>query len=315
MGTAVSNRLVIRPENRQRPVRRWLRPGRKSRAAGYLYISGACVYLGIFVLYPIARSVWLSLTNQSLLGTGHYVGLSNYRALIRDGSLQQSLAVTAIYVICVSAFAMAVGLGSALFVDRLRTARTLVRTVLTLPWVIPTLVIGLLFSVILSVHTGVVNSILTDLGLGRVGWLTSDRMALLSVILVTVWNLFPFAMLVSLAALQSVPTEYYEAAMLDGASYLVIVRRIILPYIRPTLHVVGLFLVIWAFQQFQIIWLLTEGGPINGTNVLIIDLYKTAFVGDQIGTAAAIGVVGLVASTLVTLLFFAVDSPMRRKVR
>lgn len=311
-GTTSSDTRVLTQARRNRRSDR--RQQRRRYSPGYAYIAAALVYLAIFILYPMGRSVWLSLTNENLLYPGRYVGLENYRKLFSRGDITHSLITTLVYVACVSVVALGLGLAGALFVDRLKSksARATVRTLLTLPWVVPTLVIGLLFSIILSLNTGVVNSLLSNVGIGPIGWLTGDRIALISVTLVTAWNLFPFAMLVNLAALQSVPSELYEAAMLDGANYRNIVRRIILPYIRPTVKVVALFLVIWAFQQFQIIWFLTQGGPINGTDVLIIKLYKTGFIGDDLGTASAIGVVGLILSIIVTSIFFAIASPMRR---
>lgn len=261
----------------------------------------------------MVRSILLSFTNENLLYPGHYVGMENYRYIVDNGGLVQSLIVTLIYVAAVSTVSLAIGLIAALVVEQLRSSKLIARTLLTLPWVVPTLVTALLFAYIFSVHTGIINSLLSYVGLHPRGWLTNNTLALVSVSLVTAWYLFPFAMLVLLAAIQSVSSELYEAASLDGASYRIMAQRITIPAISPTIRIVALFLVIWAFQQFQIIWILTEGGPINGTNVLIINLYKTGFVSNNIGQAAAIGVIGLVLSALITTAFFLMGSPMKQR--
>lgn len=291
-----------------RSRRRW-----HANRAAYAYVAGAVAYLAVFVLYPIGKAIWISLTQTDLLTptTNQFIGLENYQNLLESGTIQHTLWLTLIFVIAVTALSMLAGVGSALLVETLATGKGTVRTVLALPWTIPSVVIALLFDLILNQRVGVVNNVLTSVGLPPVNWLTDDRLAMVSVISVTVWNLFPFVMLVTMAALQTVPAELYDSASVDGASGWAMARRITLPYIAPALQIISLFLIIWSFQQFQVLWIMTQGGPINGTDVVSIELYRTAFLFNDLGRASAIGVIALIPSLLITLLYFRVANPMK----
>ena len=282
-----------------------------SRAA-YAYVLAAFLYLVVFVLYPIGNAIWISLTRTDLLSPtkNAYVGLQNYQGLLDSGLLQHTLWLTIIFVAAVSMLSMLVGVGAALLVETLVTGKATARTLLALPWTIPGVVIALLFSLILDQRIGVVNQTLQLGNLPPINWLTDDTVAMLSVIGVTVWNLFPFVMLVTMAALSTVPAELSESASVDGAGSWAMARHITLPYIAPTLSIISLFLIIWAFQQFQVLWIMTQGGPIDGTDVISIALYRTAFLFNDLGSASAIGVVALIPALLITLFYFRVTKPM-----
>jgi multiple sugar transport system permease protein len=289
--------------------------GRRANRVAYAYIVAAFAYLVVFVLYPIGKAIWISLTKTALLTptTNQFIGLENYQNLVDSGTIQHTLGLTVVFVVAVSVLSMVAGVGSALLIETLTRGKGTARTLLALPWTIPSVVIALLFDLILNQRVGVVNHLLTSAGMAPINWLTEDGLALLSVIGVTVWNLFPFVMLVTVAALQTVPTELYDSASVDGADGWAMARQITLPYIAPTLQVVSLFLIIWAFQQFQVLWIMTQGGPINGTDVVSIELYRTAFLFNDLGTASAIGVIALIPSLLITLFYFRVANPMRAR--
>jgi len=171
----------------------------------------------------------------------------------------------------------------------------------------PTLVVGLLFALIFDPNIGVLNYVLHFAGIGKIGWVTNNSLALWSVAAVSVWTVFPFVMLVTLAALGSVEGELYDESAVDGASVWQTLRFVTLPTIAPSLRIVALLTVIWSFQLFQVTWVLTEGGPINGTNFLIINLYKTGFIDQQLGSAASIGVIGLGFSVCATVAYFLLE--------
>lgn len=288
--------------------------GRRGNRAAYAYILAAFAYLVLFVLYPMGKAIWLSLTSTDLLtpASNQFIGLSNYQSLLQAGTIDHALVVTAIFTVAVTTGSMLAGVASSLLVETLVAGKATVRTLLALPWAIPPVVIALLFTVVFDLRIGVINRLLALVGLSPVGWLTNDTLALGTVVAVTVWNLFPFVMLVTIAALQTIPTELFDAAAVDGAGRWDMARHISLPFIAPTLQIIALFVVIWSFQQFQIIWLMTQGGPIDGTNLLSIELYRTAFLNDNLGRAAAIGVIGLVPALAVTLLYFRVANPLGR---
>ena len=289
--------------------------GRRGNRVAYAYLAAAFIYLAVFVLYPIARAVWISLTKTSLLtpNTNEFIGLQNFEKLIGSGAIQHTLWLTMVFVVAVTSISMVVGVGAALLIEALRRGKGTARTLLALPWTIPSVVIALLFDLILNQRVGVVNHVLATVGGAPVNWLTDPRLAMVSVIGVTVWNLFPFVMLVTMAALQTVPSEIYDSAKTDGADGWAMARRITLPYIAPTLQVISLFLIIWSFQQFQVLWILTQGGPMNATSIVSIELYRTAFLFNDLGKASAIGVIALVPSLLITLIYFRVANPMERR--
>jgi multiple sugar transport system permease protein len=291
-----------------------LRPRHRRRGnrAAYAYIAAAFAYLALFVLYPIGKAIWLSLTTTNLLTptSSSFIGLSNYQHLFDAGTIQHTLWLTAIFVFAVTLGSMLAGVASALLVETLVAGKATARTLLALPWTIPSVVIALLFTLIFDQRIGVNNRLLEMVGQPAVNWLTDDTIALGTVVGVTVWNLFPFVMLVTLAALQTVPAELYDAASVDGAGRWDTARLITVPFIAPTLQVISLFLIIWAFQQFQVLWIMTQGGPINGTDVISIELYRTAFLSDDLGSASAIGVIALIPALAITLVYFRVARPV-----
>src|SRR5439155_9473316 len=151
------------------------------------------------------------------------------------------------------------------------------------------------------------NRLTAAVGLGRHGWLTEPGWALPAVTAVSIWKVFPFVMLVVLAALQTVPQELYESARVDGAGGYVVFRRIVLPHLVPTLRVVALLMTIWSLRRFEIIWLLTQGGPVDATNTVVIDVYREAFVNSDLGLSAATGAIGLVLSGIATVVYFVLE--------
>jgi len=299
-----SGRLRLGPS----VVRRRLQP------SGYAYVALGFIYLGVFILYPMGRTIWYSLTNAVLTSptAGSFVGLANYRELISSGQLGQSLYITLMYVCVVTSASMVLGVGCALLLERVAVGKTVLRTALALPWAMPSIATGVFFSIAFDPNIGILNELLRRAHLAPVPWLTNNDVAFWSVCLVTVWTLFPFVMLVSIAALQGVPKELYDSASVDGASTWAQIRYVTLPSIAPTLRVVAVFEVIWTFQLFQLAYVLTGGGPINGTNFLVINLYKTAFDNQQLGSASAIGVVGLVVAAVFVTVHLLVERRAER---
>ena len=157
------------------------------------------------------------------------------------------------------------------------------------------------------------NAGLRALGIGEQGWLIDPALGLLSVSIASIWKVFPFVMLVVLAALQSVPAELREAARVDGADALNVFKSAVVPHVIPTIRVVALLMTIWSIRRFEIIYLLTGGGPIDATNTIVISVYREAFQNSDLGRAAAIGILGLCLSMVVTVVYFLVDRRETRK--
>lgn len=291
-------------------------PLRRRRDWGrYVFIVPAIAYLAVFAITPMVRGLWLSFTNTKLINPsgGSFIGVENYTYLFGSDPFWNSVWTTIVYTAVTVVFSLLLGAGAALALNRAFRGRAIARALITFPYAMPTVAASLIFIWIYNPASGVLNEAAGALGFGQVGWLTDPQYGLFSVLLATIWKVFPFVMLVVLAALQSVPEELHEATRIDGADALSAFRAIVLPHIMPTLRVVALLMTIWSIRRFEIIYLLTGGGPVETTNTIVVSIYRRAFSDQDLGTAAALGMLGLVLSLMVTLVFFFVDRRETRK--
>lgn len=267
------------------------------------------IYLVAFMLVPLYRGVQLSFTDTRLINPtgGSYVGLENYQFLLTSERFWNSMMVTLIYTAAVVVFSLLLGTLTAVLINRPFRARGFIRAVLLFPYATPTVAAALVFVWIYNRSGGIMNRAAGVAGFGPIGWLEDPSYGMFAVVLATVWKVFPFVMLVILAALQSVPDELYEASRIDGADALSTFRSIVLPHLMPTIRVVALLMTIWSIRRFEIIWLLTGGGPVERTNTLVINIYQQAFNQQRLGVAAAIGMLGVLLSLVVTVGFFLVE--------
>lgn len=307
--TAVRDATDLAPAVAQRTRRQ------RRTYAPYVFIGGAAVYLLLLTVSPLVNGVWLSFTDTSLLNPsgGSFVGTKNYHGLLTDPGFYHTLFLTVVYTVGTVVGALVFGTLAAVMLNRSFRGRWFARAVLTLPWAVPTVAAALIFTWIFNKDSGILNRTLHAAGLPVHGWLIEPSWALTAVTAASIWKVFPFVMLVLLAALQSVPDEVYEAARVDGADVLNTFKSVVLPYLLPTLRVVGLLITIWSFKRFEIIWLLTQGGPVDSTNTVVIDVYREAFTNSELGASAAIGVVGLFLSLLTTLVYFFVERSVATK--
>lgn len=276
----------------------------------YLFAAPVGVYLLLFQFYPLLQQFYLSFTATDLLtpGVNPFVGADNYAFLIEDGELWKVLWITAIYTVACVVFAIGIGLGSALLLDSPFVGRGVARALITVPWAAPSVAVALVFTWIFNSQYGIFNHILEALGLplGGENWLDDPKLALPAILLTTVWQIFPFSSVVILAALQGVPHELKEAAVIDGADRFNIFKTAVWPTIQPTVLMLTLFVTIWSLRRFDLIWLMTQGGPIGATNTLVIELYRQGFVYRDLGSAAAMGMIGLSIALLITVIYFKV---------
>jgi multiple sugar transport system permease protein len=274
----------------------------------YLFAAPLVVYLLLFQGYPLLQELYLSFTSTSLLSPAEhkFVGLQNYADLAAVADFHHVLIVTAIYTIGCVVLAIGLGLAAALLLDAPFPGRGIARSLVTIPWAAPPVAVALIFIWMFNGQYGVFNHVLHGLGLsaGMESWLDSPTFALPAVLLTTVWQIFPFSSVVILAALQGVSSELREAAVIDGADRLSVFRAVVWPTIQPTVALLALFVTIWSLRRFDLIWLMTQGGPIGSTNTLVIELYRKAFVYRDLGQGAAVGMVGLTIALLITVLYF-----------
>jgi multiple sugar transport system permease protein len=284
--------------------------GNAARWTPYWFIAPVSLYLFLFQGVPLLQELYLSFTSTSLLSPREhvFVGFDNYRDLFLASDFANTLVVTAIYTAACVVLAIAFGLAAALLLDSPLFGRAVARALVTIPWAAPPVAVALIFSWMFNAQYGVFNYAQRVLGIQAFeNWLDSPQHALPAVLITTIWQIFPFSSVVILAALQGVSIDLREAAIIDGAGRIQVFRAVIWPTIRPTVMLLALFITIWSLRRFDLIWLMTQGGPIGATDTLVIELYRRAFVYRDLGLAAAVGMVGLAIALIVTLIYFRVS--------
>jgi multiple sugar transport system permease protein len=274
-----------------------------SRGTPYLFLLPAAVYIVLFQAVPLLQEVYLSFTRTNLLNPTRstWVGLANYARIFASADFQQTLVTTLVYVLACVVGAVGSGLVVALLLNGRFPGRGVARALVTVPWAAPGIATALIATWMLNAQYGVLTRALRAVGVdvGESGVLDNPRLALAAILVTTVWQLFPFVAVVILSALQSVPAELVEAARVDGARGGWIFLAVTWPVIRPTVGLVALLMTIWSLRRFELIWLMTRGGPLGRTRTLVIDLYSQAFDSKQLGAAAAVGMVGIVIALIV----------------
>jgi multiple sugar transport system permease protein len=269
---------------------------RLQRAFSAAYLAPGWLLLLTIVLVPLALGVWISLRNGSLLSsTSKFIGLENYTDLLTSPAFWDSIKVTVTISVLSLAIQLPLGFLLAVVINRELTGTKIFRSSLLLPLLLTPVAVGLMWRLMLNVDNGVVDGVLQQLGLPAVDWLGDRTMAVVSVVLVDSWQNVPFVMLLMLAGLQSLPVGPLEAARVDGASTLQTYRHVILPLLAPVGLVVVMIRIIESVKLFDIIYILTGGGPGTATqNVSLLD-YRLGFTFLQTSKAAALGVVICIA--------------------
>jgi multiple sugar transport system permease protein len=246
------------------------------------------VILGL-VAYPLLSAVWLSMNEKVVGGVPRFVGLSHYYRLIRDNVFQRTIVNNFIYTAAIVSLKLMLGTGIALLINKEFKGRSLIRGLLLLPWAVPALVTALTWRWIYDDLSGVLNHILMSIGLiqAPVSWLANMATAMPAAIAVSVWRGTPFFAITLLAGLQSIPPELYEAAEVDGANRWQKFRHVDLPGLMSVAGVVTLLATIWTFNEFQIVYVLTGGGPAHATELFSTLAYQIGIGTMRLGEAAA----------------------------
>lgn len=280
---------------------------RRERWLGYLFVAPMLVFVVAVILFPLTHAFSTSLYREAGVNV-RFVGLGNYTRLWDDAAFWNSLRVSAVFTILSVVLHLALAMPVALFLNQLRRGRTAVRLAFLTPWMVTPVIGAIAWVWLLDPHFGVVNHLLRSAGVighNKV-WLGEPGLALGSIVAVDVWRGFPFVMLIVLAGLQTVPKEQYEAASIDGAGAFQRFCFVTLPHLRYLLVVATTLDVINTIRTFDIVAVMTRGGPVNATEVLPVLIFNTAFQANRFGPAAAIGVVLLalllIFSTLYILL-------------
>ena len=273
------------------PARPWTtRLLRPEALTGYCLISPGVFLLLVLLAYPFVLAVYISLTDRVLGEPGKFIWFRNFFKLLQDSLFRQTVWNSFVYTISTVFLKMLLGIILALLLNQEMPARNLIRGALLLPWIVPTSLSVLTWLWMFDSLFSVVNYILLGLGLikKKIPWLGDPFWAMLSVVIVNTWRGLPFFAVSILAGLMTIPRELYEAAETDGARAPRRFWHITLPLLQPVIAVVVLFSTIWTFADFQIVYLLTHGGPVNATQIFATMAYDVALVAGRIGEGSAI---------------------------
>ncbi len=261
---------------------------RADRRTGLLYVAPALVVLAGVTVYPAVWVFWLSLQYRiPIFHVARFAGLDHYAFLAADSRFLNAVRVTLVFTGLSVALELLLGLMAALLLRRQQTGRRLALTLLLLAWALPSVVTAKLFEWLYHPSVGLVNFLL---GGRAINWLGDPHVALWGVILADVWRTMPFVALLCYARLLAIPPELYEAAQVDGAGPFSIFRRITLPLLRSVLLIALLFRTLDALRAFDLMFVLTGGGPANTTETLTVYAYRSLFQTLQLGLGSAIGV-------------------------
>jgi ABC-type sugar transport system permease subunit len=271
---------------------------------GYLFVVPMVLLVLILVAYPFGYAIYLSLTRKYVGVPPVFVGLDNYIKLTWDGFFHRAVINSFIFTFGSVGVKLVLGVGMALVLSSNIRFRSFFTGVLLIPWVAPTVVSALNFLWIFDYSLGVLNYLLVrvfHLLPHGVGWLSEPKTAMASVVAVNIWRGFPFFGISFLAGMKAIPAELYEAASVDGAGPLQRFRHVTLASLRNIIIIVVLLSTIWTFNDFQIVYILTKGGPGGATQVLPVLTYEIAFGAQRLGEAIAVALYMLPALAFVII--------------
>ena len=284
-------------DGRQRPGRR------RTERAGWGLVAPNLVLIVLFLFVPLVWAVLLSFQAKRSFGSGRWAGWDNFVRLLGDDVFWRALLNTAIFTAITVPVSVLAGLGLAMLMDKALPGRGVFRTIVYLPIVVSSLVTSLIGLLLFDESVGIVNGVLRDLGVGPVSWQTNGGLAMTSVVVMTLWTRIGFSMVVYLAALQDVDPQMLEAARVDGAGPWAMLRFMIVPTLQPTTFFLVVINLIWSFQVFDVVYVMTNGGPGYSTTMLVTYAYDEGFgPARNFGYGATVGVVLFVITAVITVL-------------
>lgn len=296
--------MTLRNSNDQRPARQ-LRFADDRLFFWAAFLPTALIVFTL-VLFPLLFTLYVSLFQRNLLGGApQFLAVGNYTEALRDPLFWQSFNNGLIYAVGTTLVSLVAGLAAALILNEEFWGRGFVRAAVVFPYIVPTIVVVFVWKFMFN-SRGVINQTLSAMGLVQefIPWLGDQRYAMITIILISAWAWFPFVAITLLAALQTIPTAYYEAAALDGAGPIRRFWALTLPLLAPAMIVVVLLRSIWALRNFDMIFLLTGGGPVTATYILPILTYTEAFGKFRLGYAAAVATLLMLFLTALALVYF-----------
>lgn len=268
----------------------------------YMLLAPSIILIALIEFYPMVTAFFYSLENGSLLSAGTFVGLQNYLAAFSDPEFGYSVLFSALFAVFNVVGSYLLGLGLALLLVKNFPLRSLFRILLIIPWILSSIVTMVTWRWMIQDQHGTINVVLGWFHLGPIFFLSDTRWAVVSVIVIKIWRSFPFMMISLIAALQTIDANLYEAARIDGASRWGLFRSITFPGIRNISIILWILMTIWSVNDFETPFLLTQGGPSNATESLMILAYKDTFARNTVGAGAAVAFISLVILMLLAIL-------------
>ena len=274
----------------------------------YLMVAPAMAVFGVFILYPIFYMIYLSFFDWNLIGEMKYIGMENYTDMLSDKDFWQVLGNSVYYMVMVVIFQMILSLLLAAYLNRNTRVNRILQSIAFTPYITSMVSVAFIWMWLMDSDYGLLNYLLSLIGLGPVGWLSDPKVAMNSLVLVSVWKGLGYNTIIIISAMQSVPGYLYEAAALDKTPRWKAFWKITLPMISPTLFFLALMNIIAALKVFETVNIMTQGGPMNSTNTLVYNIYQYGFDYFKIGYASALGVALMVVIGFFTLIYFRVLS-------
>jgi multiple sugar transport system permease protein len=282
---------------------------RSEQWAAWAFLAPVIIYLMAFFAYPLYRNLDLSLRDYTVRsfvqGGAQFTGFANYAKVIGDPAFTPALTHTVVFTVVSLAFQFAIGLALAVFFSRSFRLSATLRALFLVPWLLPLIVSASTWSWMLNSDSGIVNAALRTAGIAPVNWLTSPDWSLTSVIIANIWIGIPFNLVVLYSGLQSIPAQLYEAAQIDGASSWQQFWRVTFPLLRPVSAITLLLGLVYTLKVFDIIWIMTRGGPSDSSTTLATWSYRLSF-GNLLpafGPGAAVGNLLIVMALIAGLIY------------
>jgi len=275
---------------------------RREKLAGFMFSLPGILFFGIFSLYPLLNSFWVSLFEYDIVSKKEWVGLQNYRVIFSDPNFIRAIGNTVYFVFASMIPVLALGLFFAVLLNAPIRLKTTYRAMMFLPVIISEVIASVVWMLIFN-KDGPLNMVLDSLfGVGQLKWLDSSNLAMPAIVILTIWYRLGYYVVLFLSGLQSIPHDYYEAAMVDGAGSWRRFWSVTLPLLKPTLAFATTIALIQGVTVFIPISLLTGGGPGNSTTVVSLMIYQTGFTYMEMGKAAAMSVVLFLSIMLITVI-------------
>jgi multiple sugar transport system permease protein len=285
--------IAVQPRTTRRPIReatRWEQIKSNRNFIALWFMLPAMAFLLFFLAYPLGLGIWISFTDARIGRPGAFIGLENYQWLWDDSIFWLSVFNTLLYTLVASVIKFAIGLYLALLLNENMPFKAMLRALVLIPFIVPTVLSALAFWWIFDSQFSIISWSLKEMGLitENINFLGDVYWARASVIFANIWRGVPFVAITLLAGLQTVSPSLYEAATLDGATRWQMFRNITYPLLTPIIAVVMTFSVLFTFTDFQLIWAMTRGGPVNSTHLMATLSYQRAIIGGVLGEGAAI---------------------------